>query len=211
MTTTWMPFYTGDYVKNTMHLSTEEHGAYLLLIIHYWTHGKIPRNMDLLKNITKINPKKLTNIIKFFRIEEGYYIHDRIEHELKQALENKEKQRKRTEAATEAAAIARRNRNVSVTDSVTSTTSPSSSPSPSSKQDNIIRKDGLFKEDLVDKDWDVMKKIQYESILKAQSNAPGWDIEYLAQQFNSWIKEIPKNPDRAFPAWCGKFTKGKRP
>ncbi len=58
-----------------------------------------------------------------------------------------------------------------------------------------------------------MKKIQYESIMEAQAVAPGWDIEYLGKQFNGWIKQnqIPRNPDKAFPAWCKSFTKGKRP
>ena len=63
-TSTWMPLSIGDYLKNTQHLSAEEHGAYLLLIMHYWIHGKIKNDKKLIKNITKISAKKCENILR---------------------------------------------------------------------------------------------------------------------------------------------------
>jgi uncharacterized protein YdaU (DUF1376 family) len=39
----YMPFYTGDYLRDTLHLSAMQHGAYILLIIHYWEHGGLPK------------------------------------------------------------------------------------------------------------------------------------------------------------------------
>jgi uncharacterized protein YdaU (DUF1376 family) len=35
----WMPFFWGDFLANTMHLSAQEVGAYVLLIAHAWEHN----------------------------------------------------------------------------------------------------------------------------------------------------------------------------
>lgn len=38
----WMPIYWADYFGDTRHLSRGQHGAYLLLIGHYWLTGSLP-------------------------------------------------------------------------------------------------------------------------------------------------------------------------
>jgi uncharacterized protein YdaU (DUF1376 family) len=42
----FMPLWVGDYLRDTAHLSTVEHGAYLLLIMHYWSTGEPLRDDD---------------------------------------------------------------------------------------------------------------------------------------------------------------------
>lgn len=52
MSRPWMPFYWGDYFRDTRHLSRAQHGSYLLLIGHYWTTGALPDDDQQLANIT---------------------------------------------------------------------------------------------------------------------------------------------------------------
>ena len=50
----WMPIYWSSYHADTGHLSTEQHGAYLLLIGHYWQHGGLPDDDRQLANVTRL-------------------------------------------------------------------------------------------------------------------------------------------------------------
>jgi uncharacterized protein YdaU (DUF1376 family) len=54
MSKAWMPLYWGDYYADTGHLRTVEHGAYLLLIGHYWCNGSLPDDDRKLARITKM-------------------------------------------------------------------------------------------------------------------------------------------------------------
>lgn len=46
MSRAWIAFYTGDYLKKTQRLTTEQHGAYLLLLMECWQQGCIPLDDD---------------------------------------------------------------------------------------------------------------------------------------------------------------------
>lgn len=98
----WMPIYIGDYLSDTMHLTTEQHGAYLLLIMAYWkNHG--PLCEEKIQSIVKLNgdswqeTKKV--LAEFFDTSEpGKWYHKRIEIELQKATVRHEAAVKRGKA-----------------------------------------------------------------------------------------------------------------
>jgi len=53
MSKAWMPMYWGDYLADTGHLTMAQHGAYLLLIAHYWQNGGLPTDTRQLQRIAK--------------------------------------------------------------------------------------------------------------------------------------------------------------
>jgi len=88
--TPWMPLYVADYLADTGHLSTDEHGAYLLLIMHYWRTGGLPDDDSRLASITRLGGKRWLKVSQtvrdFFHAENGTLTHKRIDLELAKAL-----------------------------------------------------------------------------------------------------------------------------
>jgi len=83
----FMPLYVADYMSDAAHLSTLEHGAYLLLIMTYWQRGEpLPNDDKKLARICRLTPlqwKRIKpQILEFFDVAVLQLSHSRIEREL---------------------------------------------------------------------------------------------------------------------------------
>ena len=79
----WMPFYVGDYLADTMHLTTLQHGAYLLLILHYWSHGGLPTDPRQLMAVARMTePEWSSNCHALASLFQKDWHHKRIDAEL---------------------------------------------------------------------------------------------------------------------------------
>lgn len=57
----WMPLYIGDYLSATTHLSAEESGGYLHLLMHAWKNGSLPSDPEALRRIARIDRDAWSN------------------------------------------------------------------------------------------------------------------------------------------------------
>lgn len=80
-----MPLYVGDYLGDTMHLRMAEHGAYVLLMLHYWRNGPLPDDDRALAAIARAERKEWAEagpvVRAFFIPRDGKLHHKRIDAE----------------------------------------------------------------------------------------------------------------------------------
>jgi uncharacterized protein YdaU (DUF1376 family) len=83
-----MPLYVADYLRDTRRLTAAEHGAYLLLIMEYWTSGELPDDDRQLARIACMSApqwrRTRPNVQGFFH--DGWK-HKRIDAELARSAE----------------------------------------------------------------------------------------------------------------------------
>jgi uncharacterized protein YdaU (DUF1376 family) len=94
---TWMPLLVDKYLGDTMDLTTEQHGAYFLLLLALWKKdGVLPNDEDRLASITKMSPQRWAAnrkvLMGFFRpTEDGTGItQKRLTEELQRSKEHTE-------------------------------------------------------------------------------------------------------------------------
>lgn len=94
MSRPWMPLHVADYLRDTRRLTAAQHGAYLLLIMEYWTVGNLPMDDASLARIACMLPnewkRERATIAAFFTSE---WRHKRIDKELARAADISSKRR----------------------------------------------------------------------------------------------------------------------
>ena len=88
----YMPLYIADYMGDTLHLSTEQHGAYLLLLMTMWrAGGTLPNDPAKLSRIARMTVGKWSrvgpDVMAFFQIDGENITHGRLVFELTKAQE----------------------------------------------------------------------------------------------------------------------------
>lgn len=92
----FLPWWVGDYLADTSHLTTEQHGAYLLLLAHEWRTGPLPLDPAQLAQIVRMAPgawrrRCEATVMRFFTRTEGGWVQSRLEAERAEVEELSEK------------------------------------------------------------------------------------------------------------------------
>jgi uncharacterized protein YdaU (DUF1376 family) len=104
-----MPLYIADYLGDTQHLSTIEHGAYLLLIMHYWQQERLPNDEGRLARIARMTAKEWSNArATLVALFDGDWKHGRIDAEIALTDEKYEKRAGAGHKGGKASALARK-------------------------------------------------------------------------------------------------------
>ena len=90
-------FFPSDHIADTLHLSLEAQGCYILILFHTWNRRCKPFKENELAKLLHITPKKWRKILQeiepLFDISEGTFRQIRLEKTWKRALERSEKAR----------------------------------------------------------------------------------------------------------------------
>lgn len=94
----YMPLWVSDYLADTQDFSTEEHGAYMLLIMTYWQRGEpLPNDPERLARVARLSNERWTavepTLKRMFSVCLSNWTHHRIEAELTRARDKIEKAR----------------------------------------------------------------------------------------------------------------------
>lgn len=87
----YMKLHIADYLADTQHLTTQEHGAYLLLLMNYWqTEKPLNNKRGRLKSVVRLSTEEWKEVeitlSEFFTVEDDLWKHGRVEAELESVI-----------------------------------------------------------------------------------------------------------------------------
>lgn len=217
----------GKYARDTGKLSLVEHGAYNLLLDHYYSTGGLPNtfgdnpvnkavsNAQLMpdhcrlyrvcKAISQIEQKAVDSVLGFFFAldKDGFYRHEKCEEIL---LEQKDKHATRVR-------VGRENRNKALLKQCSSNAGQTQTQIKTKNQDSeSLNKNSEEKKGSAFKVENFLDDV---AIKRVREVAPGWDIHWLMREYDERVNggtfKRPDKPAGAFINWCKSFTKGKKP
>src|SRR3990167_10273581 len=86
----YMALYPADYLGDTVHLTCEEHGAYMLLLMYLWQRGgRVPDDDARLARVVRLDGHRWLSMKEVLRhlltIEDGHVTQKRLYAELEKA------------------------------------------------------------------------------------------------------------------------------
>jgi uncharacterized protein YdaU (DUF1376 family) len=215
----YQPFRWGDYLRDTGSLSLLEHGAYLRLIGEYWNTGKpIPADASRIRRACGVqsdeDAKSAQYVLeRYFYLDGEVWRHKTIDEDL---AKESERALKKSEAARTAANARWANEDempaACVTHATHSTPLHNQSPIIITPEGMEGSQRGVAKNG--NRGFDILQLLSDKGLEAARRAADGWDIYRLAATYNNGLGargEPPRYPDKAFAAWCEKYTKGRPP
>lgn len=235
-----LPLWTDAYLGDTTHLTTIEHGAYLLLLMVAWRSkdGLLPNDDKLLARYSKLTTgqwKRIRPILEpFFSISSDGWRQGRLTDELMAVRQFSKSQSNNAKArwlknndSDNAAALNRQCQTDAyhtqpLNQGIGKTPLP-----PNSAQSNAKSQNGsgsFFQSGSgfggLGRTWDVLEHLSLAGDNEARETAKmlHWDYNVLVEKYNAFQGEEqrkgaspPRKPDRAFNAWILSFTKRKPP
>ncbi len=91
-TDAWMPLVIGDYLGATSHLTMEQSGAYVHLLMHQWRAGSVPADEGSLARLCRCTTTRWRNrigpkVLAFFTVADGALVQPRLQRERRKAGE----------------------------------------------------------------------------------------------------------------------------
>lgn len=107
-----MPLNVGDYLRDTGHLTAEQHGIYFLLLMAMWAQGGVlPNKPQTLSRIAKLTPRRWAKqapvILPYFHGDSSWLVQKRLANELRKSRGFIESARQSGKAGNDAKALGR--------------------------------------------------------------------------------------------------------
>lgn len=191
---TWMPFWIGPYLANTMHLTREQHGSYVLLIIACWKGGgTLPNDDRVLATIARCSARQWKAerdiFAAFFNVTDGGWTHERVVSELGAAARHAERRRAMAQHAASVRWGGGRDAAGNAEAMRTACPSPSPTPTPSPATATLSGSSSARepRARLIPEDW-LPSELDLAALAKERPDVVGELYERRMRDFRDWCR-----------------------